>query len=106
MVVPSEEEVERVRPHLSLESTNEDYIHGHLLNLNEYERQKDSKNTQRARNFYTNAGSIREESRQGGEASEKITDSPPEEGLARTSPVHHLGGCTAKHTGSSSREDA
>ena len=108
MIVPGEEEVECVRPYLSLEKTNEFYIHGHLLKWNVYEQREigDSENTKGARDTRAHKGRIREELRQGGEAGEGITDSPPEEGLTRTSPGHRPGGYTAKHIHSGNPEDA
>ena len=63
-------------------------------------------NAKGARDSRAHKGRIRGGLRQGGEAGEEITDSPPEEGLTRTSPDHRLGGYTATHTRSGSPEDA
>ena len=66
----------------------------------------DPENSSRARDSRAHKGRVRDGLRQGGEAGEEITDSPPEEGLTRTSPDHHPDGCTARHTHSGSPEDA
>ena len=72
-----------------------------------YEQEKRvSKNPEGSRDSSSYEGRIRGDLGQGGEAGERITDSPPEEELARTSPVHHPGGYTAKHIRSGSPEDA
>ena len=72
----------------------------------EYQEGTDSENTEGARDSRAHKGRVREELRQSGEAGERITVSPPEEGLTRTSPDRRLGGYTAKHTRSGSLEDA
>ena len=63
-------------------------------------------NSQGPRNTHPDTGRVRGELRQGGAAGKRITDSPPEEELSRTSPFHHPGGCTATHTRSGNPEDA
>ena len=74
----------------------------------DYEREttKDAEDTERPRNTHSDTGRVRGELGQGGEAGERITASPPEQGLTRTSPARRLGGCTARHTHSGSLEDA
>ena len=79
----------------------------HELNYNHEQREaRDSENTKGARNSGADTGGVREEPGQGGEAGERITASPHEEELTRTSPDHRLGGYTATHTRSGSLEDA
>lgn len=68
--------------------------------------QEHSKDSEGARNSRAHKGRVRDKLRQGGEAGEEITGSPPEEGLTRTSPDHHPDGCIAKHTHSGNPEDA
>ena len=64
-----------------------------------------AKNARGPRNTCANAGRVRDELSQGGEAGENITDSPPEEGLTRTSPDHDIGGYNTKHACSGSLGD-
>jgi len=66
----------------------------------------DSENAKGARDTRAHKGRFREELRQGGEAGQRITASPPEEELTRTSPDHRLDGYTATHTHSGIPEDA
>ena len=72
----------------------------------EQEGIRDSENTKGARDTRAHKGRVREELREGGEAGERITGQPPEEGLTRTLPDHHPDGCIATHTRSGSLEDA
>ena len=77
----------------------------HLI-YSAYGAERDTENSQRPRDSRAYTGRVREELRQGGEAGKGITDSPPEEGLTRTSLFRRPGGCTAKHIHSGSLADA
>ena len=79
----------------------------HELNyIHEQREIEHSENAKGARDTRAHKGRVRDRLRQGGEASEGITDSPPEEGLTRTLPGQRPGGYTATHTRSGSLEDA
>ena len=79
----------------------------HMVSLShEYQEGTGSENPQGPRDPRTHTGRVRGGLGQGSDAGEEITDSPPEEGLTRTSPVHHPGSYSAKHTHSGSPEDA